>query len=116
MDEDLKSAKKVKQEWKTEHPKSDFPDASKEVNYIFDGPDSYESKRKYKLTAREVMTVGPATPEYPKWSPGFCPKAGPVPSYHLPYHQGCQDEPSPHWWREFTQHPFPKDIRSDGFT
>jgi hypothetical protein len=29
----------------------------KEVNYIFDRPDSYESKRKQKLTAWEVMAA-----------------------------------------------------------
>jgi hypothetical protein len=43
------------QEKKPEDPKGDFPEAHKEVNYIFGGPDSYEPKRKQKLTAREVM-------------------------------------------------------------
>jgi hypothetical protein len=38
------------------------------VNYIYDGLDSYESRRKQKLTAQEVMVVSPTTPEYLKWS------------------------------------------------
>jgi hypothetical protein len=38
------------------------------VNYIFDGPDSYEPKRKQKLTAQEVLKVRPVTPEYLRWS------------------------------------------------
>jgi hypothetical protein len=67
-DEVLKSAKKVKQEKKTEDPKCDFPEACKVVNYIFGGPDSYESKRKHKFIAREVMAVSPATHKYLKWS------------------------------------------------
>jgi hypothetical protein len=44
-----------------------FPEAHKVVCYVYGGPDSYESRRKQKLTAREVMEVGPATPEYLKW-------------------------------------------------
>jgi hypothetical protein len=52
---------------KPEEPKSDFPEAQKEVNYIYGGLDSYESRRKQKLTAWEVMAVSPATPEYLKW-------------------------------------------------
>jgi hypothetical protein len=47
---------------KPEDPKGDFPKAHKEVNYMFGGPDSYESMRKQKLTASEVMVVSPATP------------------------------------------------------
>jgi hypothetical protein len=43
-DEVLKLAKKVKQDKKPEDPKGDFPEAHKEVNYIYDGPDSYESR------------------------------------------------------------------------
>jgi hypothetical protein len=61
-----------------------------EVNYIYGGPDSYESRRKHKLTAWEVMTVSPVTPEYLKWSkvpitfdhsdhPDFVPKLGQYP-------------------------------------
>jgi hypothetical protein len=61
-------AKKAKQEKKQEDPKGDFPEAHKEVNYIYSGPDSYEPRRKQKLTVQEVMTVSPATPEYLKWS------------------------------------------------
>jgi hypothetical protein len=38
------------------------------MNYIFDGPDSYESIRKHRLTTWEVMSIGSATPEYLKWS------------------------------------------------
>jgi hypothetical protein len=36
-------AKKADQENKPEDLKCDFPGAHKEVNYIYDGPDSYES-------------------------------------------------------------------------
>jgi hypothetical protein len=86
----LKTAKGVDQEKKPEKPKGDFPKAHKEVNYIYDGPDSYESRRKQKLTAREVMPVSPATLEYLKWSeipitfdhsdhPNFVPKPGRYP-------------------------------------
>jgi hypothetical protein len=64
----LKTTKKVDQEKKPKEAKGDFPKAHKEVNYIYDGPDSYESRRRQKLTAREVMAVSPATPEYLKWS------------------------------------------------
>jgi hypothetical protein len=56
------------QEKKPEDPKGDFPLAHKEVNKIFGDPDSYEPKRKQKLTAREVLAVGPTTPEYLRWS------------------------------------------------
>jgi hypothetical protein len=35
---------------------------------IYGGPKSYESRRKQKLTAWEVMAVSLATPEYLKWS------------------------------------------------
>jgi hypothetical protein len=50
------------QEQKIEDLKSNFLEACKEVNYIFHGPDSYESKGKHKLIARAVMAVGPTTP------------------------------------------------------
>jgi hypothetical protein len=56
-DKVLKSAKKDEQEKKAEDLKGDFLKAHKEINYIFSGPDSYESKRKEKLTTREVMPV-----------------------------------------------------------
>jgi hypothetical protein len=46
----------------------DFPEVHKEVNFIFGGPDSYEPKRKQKLTPREVLAVGPTTSEYLRWS------------------------------------------------
>jgi hypothetical protein len=58
----LKKAKGANQEKKPEEPKGNIPKAHKEVNYIYCGPDSYESRRKQKLTAREVMEVSPATP------------------------------------------------------
>jgi hypothetical protein len=60
----VKTANKADQEKKPEEPKADFPEAYKEVNYIYGGPDSCESRRKHKLTAREVMVVSPATLEY----------------------------------------------------
>jgi hypothetical protein len=62
-DEVLKSTKKFDQDKKPKHPKGDFPEAHMVVNYIYGGPDSYESKRKQKLIARDVMVVSPATPE-----------------------------------------------------
>jgi hypothetical protein len=89
-DEVLKTAKGANQEKKTKEPKSDFPKAHKEVNYLYGGPDSYQSRRKQKLIAREVMAVSPATPEYLKWCevpitfnrsdhPDFVPKSGRYP-------------------------------------
>jgi hypothetical protein len=50
------------QEKKPEEPKGDFLKAHKEVNYIYGGNDSYESRTKQKLIAQEVMAVSPATP------------------------------------------------------
>jgi hypothetical protein len=61
-------AKLADQEKKPEDPKGNFPEAHKEVNYIFGGLDSYEPKRKQKLTAQEVRAIKPATPEYLRWS------------------------------------------------
>jgi hypothetical protein len=61
-------AKGGDQEKNPEEPKGNFPEAHKEVNYIYGGPDSYESGLKQKLTAQEVMAVSPTTPEYLKWS------------------------------------------------
>jgi hypothetical protein len=80
----------VNQEKKPEEPKDDLPKAHKEVNYIYGGPNSYESRQKQKLTAQEVMAVLPATPVYLKWSevpmtfdhsdhPYFIPKTGRYP-------------------------------------
>jgi hypothetical protein len=90
VDEVLKVAKWDDQEKKPEEPKCDFPEANKEVSYINGGPNSYESRRKQKLIAREVMAVSPTTPEYIKWSevpitfdhsnhPYFVPKLGRYP-------------------------------------
>jgi hypothetical protein len=42
----LKTAKGVDQDKKSKEPKGDFPEAYKEVNYIYGGPDSYELRRK----------------------------------------------------------------------
>jgi hypothetical protein len=61
-------AKGADQEKKPDEPKGDFPEAHREVNYIYGGPDSYKSRRKQKLIDREVMAVSPTTPEYFKWS------------------------------------------------
>jgi hypothetical protein len=83
----LKTAKGADQEKKPKEPKGDFPKAHKEVNNIYGGPHSYESRRKQKLTAWEVMVVSPTTHEYHKWSevpitfdrsdhPDFVPKLG----------------------------------------
>jgi hypothetical protein len=64
----LKTAKVADQEKKPKEPKGDFPEAHKEVNYIYGGPKSYESRRKQKLTTQEIMAVSPTTLEYLKWS------------------------------------------------
>jgi hypothetical protein len=45
-DDALKMAKKADQEKKLDDPKGIFPEAHKEVNYIYGGPDFYESRRK----------------------------------------------------------------------
>lgn len=39
-----------------------FQDHRKELNHIFGGPLAYESKRKQKLTEREIIAVQPDTP------------------------------------------------------
>jgi hypothetical protein len=39
-------AKGGDQEKKPKEPKGNFPKAHKEDNYIYDGPDSYESRQK----------------------------------------------------------------------
>jgi hypothetical protein len=83
----LKTAKGTDQEKKLKEPNGDFPDAHKGVNYIYGGPDSYESRRKQKLIAQLVMAVLPTTREYLKWfwvpinfdrsdHPYFVPKLG----------------------------------------
>jgi hypothetical protein len=61
-------AKPADHEKKLKDPKGDFLEAHKEVNYIFGGPDSYEPKRKQKLTTQDVFAVGPATAEFLRWS------------------------------------------------
>jgi hypothetical protein len=55
-------AKGANQEKKPKEPKGDFPQDHKEVNNIYGGLDSYESRRKQNLTTREVMAISPATP------------------------------------------------------
>jgi hypothetical protein len=64
----LKTAKKGDQEKKPGEPNGDFLKPHKEVTYIYGGPESYESRRKQKLTTREVIAVSPTTPKYLKWS------------------------------------------------
>jgi hypothetical protein len=86
----FETAKGADQEKKPKEPKGDFPEAHKQVNYIYGGPNSYESRRKQKLIAWEVMVVSPATPDYLKWfevpitfdcsdHPDFVPKLGQYP-------------------------------------
>src|SRR6266540_660131 len=45
-----------------------FSDPEHQLNMIYGGSDAYESKRKQKLTAREINAITPATPKYLKWS------------------------------------------------
>src|SRR6266498_1105272 len=45
-----------------------FPDPEHQLNMIYGGSDAYESKRKQKLTTREINAITPATPKYLKWS------------------------------------------------
>nr|AAT73678.1 putative polyprotein [Oryza sativa Japonica Group] len=45
-----------------------FQDHRKELNHIFGGPLAYESKRKQKLTEREINAVQPDMPQYLRWS------------------------------------------------
>ena len=47
---------------------SGFPDAQRELHMIYGGSAAYESKRKQKLTTREINAVTPTTPKYLKWS------------------------------------------------
>jgi hypothetical protein len=86
----LKTANGADQEKKPKEPKGDIPEVHNKVNYIYGGPESYDSRRKQKLTARKVMAVSPATPEYLKWSevpitfdrndhPDIVPKSGRYP-------------------------------------
>jgi hypothetical protein len=64
----LKTTKGANQEKRNKESKGDIPKAHKEVNYIYGGPESYESRRKQKLTAWEVMAVSPTTLEDDKCS------------------------------------------------
>nr|CAE01642.2 OSJNBb0021I10.5 [Oryza sativa Japonica Group] len=43
-------------------------DSGKELNHIFGGPQAYKSKKKQKLTEREIKAVQPDTPQYLRWS------------------------------------------------
>jgi hypothetical protein len=52
---------------KPEEPNGNFLKPHKEVTYIYGGPESYESRRKQKLTTWEVIAVSPTTPKYLKW-------------------------------------------------
>src|SRR6266542_1491042 len=45
-----------------------FPDPEHQLNMIYRGLDAYESKRKQKLTAREINEVIQVSPKYLKWS------------------------------------------------
>src|SRR5436190_18984994 len=45
-----------------------FSDHEHQLNMIFGGSAAYESKRKQKLTAREINALTPVTPKYLKWS------------------------------------------------
>ena len=47
---------------------SDYPNPTRELNMIFGGSAAYESRRKQKLTAREINAAAPATPTYLRWS------------------------------------------------
>jgi hypothetical protein len=89
VDEVLKTAKAVNQEKKPEDSKNDFPEASKEVNYIFGSPDSYEPKWNEKLTTWEVMAI--QGPHYfqPRWPPELYNKARAVNLGSMPHHKGC---------------------------
>lgn len=45
-----------------------FQDPTTELNHIFGGPLVYESKRKQKLTDREINATMPEAPQYLRWS------------------------------------------------
>lgn len=44
-----------------------FPKPMQDINFIIDGPDSYESKGKQKLKARDMFVMDPATLEFLGW-------------------------------------------------
>jgi hypothetical protein len=52
-------AKGTDQEKKSEDPKGEFPEAHKEVIYIYGGLESHQSRRKQKLTVQEVVVASP---------------------------------------------------------
>nr|AAV31299.1 putative polyprotein [Oryza sativa Japonica Group]AAV32107.1 putative polyprotein [Oryza sativa Japonica Group] len=64
-DEDQGTSKKKDDE---DDAPTGFQDHRKELNHIFGGPLAYESKRKQKLTEREINVVQPNTPQYLQWS------------------------------------------------
>src|SRR5438105_13559574 len=47
---------------------SAFLDPEHQLNMIYGRLDAYESRRKQKLTTREINAVHPVTPKYLKWS------------------------------------------------
>ena len=52
----------------TDKPKSQaFPSPHTELNHIYGSPDAYESRRKQKLTEREINAIS-NTPQYLRWS------------------------------------------------
>jgi hypothetical protein len=91
-DEVLGTAKPANQGKKPEDPKGDFLEVHKEVNYIFGGPDSYEPRRKQKLTVQEVMVVSPATPSTLDGS------RSPLPSTVATTQTLYQSRSGIHWW------------------
>nr|CAE01771.2 OSJNBa0027H06.4 [Oryza sativa Japonica Group] len=64
-DEDQSTSKKKDDE---DDAPTGFQDSRKELNHIFGGPLAYESKRKQKLTEREINAIQPDTPQYLRWS------------------------------------------------
>jgi hypothetical protein len=97
----LKTTKWAGQEKNPKEPKGDFPKSHKKDNCIYSSPNLYESRRKQKLTTREVMAVLPVTPEYLKWSkvpitfdctdhPTFVPKPGWYPLVVSPIAKGVK--------------------------
>lgn len=66
-DDKVKGKKQDEDKEGSDDDDEDFKEPLKEVNFIFGGPDTYESKRKQKLAFREVNAVAPAPPEYMRW-------------------------------------------------
>jgi hypothetical protein len=50
------------------HRQKEYRPRLGKFDYVFSGLDSYEPKRKQKLTAQEVLAIGPTTAEYLRWS------------------------------------------------